>query len=426
MIRALWDCIYGHCIPNFKEAPFDLGSFEDIVHRQNDRKGLAATFNAEVQIGDGLEAKFEFGEENTIPVPIKICFGDNGAWIEEFQDSEGNSRISFKTLRGNWEVPKAVDIPGSLMLLWTSRQLLPTAIPEIFIPGHMGEITLTPLGDSPEFSDEDSELMRGFRLLGTSFDSARPIARKLPTARMSFKLLQAGVFFNAKRPFASAPVRSQPQRTYDPATLISDPEGNNIPMFLARLAYDKDEVWANFKKGLERFGANAGIFDEIDVKHLKKSSGAPFQVQVRKPGKHRKGPRQNLIDVGYGISQVLPILTELLTPGISRMALLQQPEVHLHPSAQAALGSLFCEVAGQGRQLVVETHSDHLMDRIRMDVRDGKTNLKPEDVSILFFERNDLSVHIHSIRLDKEGNVLNEPVNYRKFFMEETRRSLWS
>ena len=107
------------------------------------------------------------------------------------------------------------------------------------------------------------------------------------------------------------------------------------------------------------------------------------------------------------------------------MFLLQQPEVHLHPSAQAALGSLFCRVAGPDRQLIVETHGDHLLSRVRMDVRDGASDLKPEDVSILFFERDDLDVRIHSIGLDEEGNVRGAPPTYRRFFMEETRRSLW-
>ena len=107
------------------------------------------------------------------------------------------------------------------------------------------------------------------------------------------------------------------------------------------------------------------------------------------------------------------------------MFLLQQPEVHLHPSAQAALGSLFCRVADWDRQIVIETHSDHLLDRVRMDVRDGAGALKPEDVSILYFERQGLSVRIHSLRIDEEGNVLNAPPGYRRFFMDEVQRSLW-
>ncbi len=51
----------------------------------------------------------------------------------------------------------------------------------------------------------------------------------------------------------------------------------------------------------------------------------------------------------------------------------------------------------------METHSDHLMDRVRMDVRDGVSGLKPEDVSILLFERRGLDVRIHSLQIDKGG-----------------------
>ena len=60
-----------------------------------------------------------------------------------------------------------------------------------------------------------------------------------------------------------------------------------------------------------------------------------------------------------------------------------------------------------------------------MDVRDGESALKPDDVSILYFERGDLDVRIHSLRIDEEGNVVDAPDSYRRFFMEETTRSLW-
>ena len=59
-----------------------------------------------------------------------------------------------------------------------------------------------------------------------------------------------------------------------------------------------------------------------------------------------------------------------------------------------------------------------------MDVRDGNHSLKPDDVSILFFERGDLDVHIHSLRIDEEGNIVGAPDSYRSFFMEETAKSL--
>ena len=88
------------------------------------------------------------------------------------------------------------------------------------------------------------------------------------------------------------------------------------------------------------------------------------------------------------------------------------------------MGTLFCQVAAGGRQIVVETHSDYLIDRVRMDVRDGTTDLKPEDVSILYFEPGDLDVKIHSIHIDQLGNVLDAPPGYRQFFTDEMMKSI--
>jgi len=226
-------------------------------------------------------------------------------------------------------------------------------------------------------------------------------------------------------PFASAPVRSRPRRTYDPIRPSQDPEGEYIPTYFANISRSNQEEWRRLKKALEEFGKTSGLFDEVTIRSLGRGIGTPFQVEIRKFGKRLKGPSKNLIDVGYGVSQILPVITELSRRDSPQVFLLQQPEVHLHPSAQAALGSLFCNIAAEGKQqIIVETHSDHLLDRVRMDVRDGKTELKPKDVSILFFEEGELDVSIHSIRLDENGNVLDAPPSYRRFFMEETRRSI--
>ena len=160
-------------------------------------------------------------------------------------------------------------------------------------------------------------------------------------------------------------------------------------------------------------------------------------MQVRNYDKRRKGPWRNIVDVGYGVSQALPIVVEIFREDMPYISLLQQPEVHLYPSAQAALGSLFSSITGEQiasneygdhepprRQLIVETHSDYIIDRVRMDVRDKKTSLKPEDVSILYFERVGSDVTIHSLRIDEQGNVLGAPPSYGQFFLEETNRSI--
>ena len=197
-----------------------------------------------------------------------------------------------------------------------------------------------------------------------------------------------------------------------------------MPAFLANAHARDPEAWQQLKHRIEEFGHMSGLFDEIFVKRLGNHEFEPFQLEVRKWGKKRKGGRRNLVDVGYGVSQVLPLLVEMLRRDGDSLFLLQQPEVHLHPSAQAALGSLFCATAASGRQLVVETHSDYIVDRILLDIRDKRANLKPDDVSIVYFEREDLAVTIHSIRIDDEGNVLNAPDGYRSFFTDELNRMM--
>ena len=237
-------------------------------------------------------------------------------------------------------------------------------------------------------------------------------------------LMSAGHSLFDRRPFASAPIRSSPRRTYDPSRPSPDPQGTYVPTYLASMQFRDEAEWAVLREKMEEFGRVSGLFDEFSIEQFGSYEGAPFQLRVRKFDKRRKGPKRNLIDVGYGVSQALPVLVELFRPDGASMFLLQQPEVHLHPSAQAALGSLFCERAASGRQLIVETHSEYIIDRVRMDIRDETTDLKAEDVSILFFERSDRDVRIHSLKFDEQGNILNAPASYGQFFMNEMRRSV--
>ena len=226
-------------------------------------------------------------------------------------------------------------------------------------------------------------------------------------------------------------MRSNPHRTYDPTRPTRDSEGENIPTRLANLQRGQNGSWDELKSQLEDFGKSSGLFSEIRINFLKnKTSSAAFEVHVRKFQRGYKGPWRNLIDVGYGVSQALPILTELLVQDAATTLLLQQPEVHLHPNAQAALGTLFCSAISGGRnaprnrQLIIETHSDYIMDRVRMGVRDRQ--VRADDVSFLFFEHTGLDVKINSVRIDEKGDVLDAPPSYRQFFLDELERSIGS
>ena len=416
MIRALWDVAYRRTDPDFKEEPYDLGSFDEIAHHRGGRGGRADTFEAgfdashrvtqtdqraEVATDRLYRFDVKFGRDGTAPVPVNRRFSCDDVWIGESYTPLGIPMLLWGTPNGAWEGEISLE---SLFSDSESYRAWPFDINPSSLEARQGSEVPTV---------EDWERLR--RLSQTS-DEVREFGR------------------HKQRPYASAPVRSKPQRTYDPARPTRDPEGDYVPMYLADVFFQDKREWDYLKGALEKFGQESGLFDEISVKSFGRKASEPFQVQIRKFSGKVKGPQRNLIDVGYGVSQVLPLVTELLRGdsfmGLFRgippsIFLLQQPEVHLHPSAQAALGSFFCQVAKPDRQLVIETHSDHLLDRVRMDVRDGATGLKPDDVSILFFERKDLDVHIHSLRTDEEGNIEGAPDGYRNFFLEETARSLW-
>ena len=170
------------------------------------------------------------------------------------------------------------------------------------------------------------------------------------------------------------------------------------------------------------FGKRSGLFHNIEVKNLA-SPGGPFQVKVKV-----RGPNSNLIDVGYGVSQILPILVQILDLPSPRgpaseipYFLLQQPEVHLHPKAQAELSTLIARSAGEHKgAFIVEMHSDYMIDRARIEIRKG--TISPEDVSLIYLEPKGRVVKVHNISFDRMGDMETIPKAYRDFFMKETVR----
>jgi hypothetical protein len=219
--------------------------------------------------------------------------------------------------------------------------------------------------------------------------------------------------------YASAPVRSKPERTYNPGEASPSPDGEHIPYLLAQTkAFDK-EKWSEIVRALGQFGRASGMFEAITIKQLSNTEGGPFQLIVS-----LKGTKSNIIDVGYGVSQALPIITDFIRTADPTLFLFQQPEVHLHPRAQAELASFFSRtVKGSSHVLFLETHSDHLIDRFRMEARDGK-HISSEDVSILYFDKSGHNVKVHQISVDDLGNLKGAPSSYRRFFIDEELRSL--
>lgn len=110
------------------------------------------------------------------------------------------------------------------------------------------------------------------------------------------------------------------------------------------------------------------------------------------------------INCGFGITQVLPIIVAVLSIPEGSILLVENPEVHLHPSGQALMGQLLAEVAHAGVQVIVETHSDHVLNGIRRAV---KAELLPAEATAIHFfrPRSAGSPQVLSPTLDSSGNI---------------------
>ena len=123
-------------------------------------------------------------------------------------------------------------------------------------------------------------------------------------------------------------------------------------------------------------------------------------------------------NVGYGLGYGFPMLISMLTAEIDSVIVIDSAEAHLHPRAQSAVGRFLGQMAGAGLQIFVETHSDHLLNGIRIAVRDRF--LAPEDVALHFFDLGADSGQATSLDVDRNGAISDWP----KGFFDQAERDL--
>ncbi|WP_440944821.1 AAA family ATPase [Methanosarcina sp. T3] len=138
---------------------------------------------------------------------------------------------------------------------------------------------------------------------------------------------------------------------------------------------------------------------------------------------HKKELEVNFADVGFGISQILPIIVQSLLADKDTMIAVEQPEVHLHPRVQAYLGNFFVQSVKNGNgKYLIETHSDYLIERIRYCVADKK--ISSDDIIIYYieYEETQHASLASKIEINSDGQYLNLPDNYiTNFRLEESR-----
>jgi hypothetical protein len=372
--------------PAFDEFPYSLGSYDTIATYKGGRFGRAKSF----------EIGFEAEEEGALPARSMYASyeSDKGrVALRSFRAAAASTRLQIEIKR------RTASNEEGLLTFSDSEYGIEETL----------NLALPRSGRYRESPD-----------LKAAFFSAILNGSDVPIGKLGRILDRIPAFLLSGHAVSVAPIRTRPQRIYSQIKQPFEPAGDHIPFLLDRLLSDESSRSERHQvaAALRRFGKESGLFERVSIKRLGSKATAPFQLMIELAGHPR-----NLIDVGYGVSQALPLVVQTVLENPGSMILLQQPEVHLHPMAQAALGSFFCEMVKTGiRSLVVESHSDFIVDRIRQEVAAGAI---PADwVRILFFHRDGYETTVYPLRLDRHGNVLDAPAFYRTFFLREELRLL--
>lgn len=117
-------------------------------------------------------------------------------------------------------------------------------------------------------------------------------------------------------------------------------------------------------------------------------------------------------NVGFGITYALPILVSGLTVPEGGMLIVENPEAHLHAKAQSNMGYFLARMASAGVRVIIETHSEHIVNGIRRMIVEGKTEMSHEDMTIYFFQNKNGEKNIMEFGMDEWGNLNEFPVDF--------------
>ena len=125
-------------------------------------------------------------------------------------------------------------------------------------------------------------------------------------------------------------------------------------------------------------------------------------------------------NVGFGITYALPILVSGLTVPEGGVLIVENPEAHLHAKAQSNMGYFLARMAAAGVRVIIETHSEHIVNGIRRMIVEGKTEMSHEDMTIYFFQNKDGEKNIMEITMDEYGNLSDFPEDFFDQIRQDT------
>lgn len=373
-----------------EHSPIDLGTFADCIHNHDLDQPLAFSLGwrppQALELRDPLSQRRFRGDELRLDVSLRADAQAQPRVRElAYQLLErGNPSLALRygcDAEGQWRLD-ADNYP----LLRGGGRALPLEAPDKFY----------------RFSDQT-------RAAFQNADFLNDLALELEAALTGLHYL--------------GPLREYPRRLYNWSGEAPEDVGHKgeraIAAILAavaegrRLSRGPGQPDAPFDAFIAGWLVELGIIDAFSVQPVAPGR-REYEVRVKT---HAQASEVRLTDVGFGVSQILPALVQAFHCPPHSTVWMEQPEIHLHPQVQAELADVFIaaiQACENGRerhaQLIVESHSEHFLNRLQRRVAEGV--LAPEQVAVYFCHRAGAAAELEPLRLNAYGEIENWPEHF--------------
>lgn len=351
---------------NTRGELYAAGGFSDLVHAHQASRGT--TFSFALTLGSGATTTLDFVRDSELGTPRLNSLA---------VDCPEAETVTIKRSRGQGG-PYELLIGGQRLGLEESANF--ALVRNRFLPL---------IGEEPRRAGAPNK--------------GRAKARRLAADALDeLHLLLAGT--RAIGAFRKAPVRRYEFEGRLPDA--PDPSGESMAQVLIadtrRRGRRRGELLALVNRWLREIGRVS-----VEVKSVAKDVRL-YEIRARD---QKSRQWANLADVGFGVGQALPVLLEgVRTPKLS-VYLVQEPEIHLHTDAQLAMADFLVDLSRKKRQVIVETHSEALLLRVRRRIAEGR--LKPRDVTFLVVEKEDSGAStIRVLESDSLGQLAGWPAGF--------------
>jgi len=231
------------------------------------------------------------------------------------------------------------------------------------------------------------------------------------------------------------PLREQPARRYlyEEEVIEIGTKGENVPFILAaqrtqrvlpyHMPSSRTGEWLQHSDkalvpAVESWLSFMGISPTISSGMHEGLGYLDFQASMKSDTK------VSIADVGFGVSQILPIIVEGLRLGTGETLILEQPEIHLHPAMQLKLADFLIGMALSGRRFIIETHSDHIVNRlVRRMVEDSELSLGKK-VKLIFIEPGSTGSCLREVQVHEDRGIVDWPFGFFDQAADEYRATI--